>query len=77
MIDVTPARGTAPVGPPVVQSVNDDTGRAPMSITVLRDKLSQNHRLIKQQRDLARALAAAPTPSSRHELLGLTAYNNS
>ena len=48
-----------------------------MSITVLWDKLAENHRFNKQQRDLYRAISHAPTQASRQELLGLTsAYNN-
>ncbi len=48
-----------------------------MSISVLRDKLSRNHRLAKQQRALYRAVSHAPTLASRQELIGLTsAYNN-
>jgi hypothetical protein len=51
--------------------------KAPMSITVLWDKLAENHRFNKQQRDLYRAISHAPTQASRQELLGLTtAYNN-
>lgn len=48
-----------------------------MTFSVLRDKLAQHHRAAKQERDLYRAIAHAPTEASRQELLGLQRpYNN-
>jgi hypothetical protein len=48
-----------------------------MTFSVLRDRLAQHHRAAKQERQLYRAVASAPTEASRQELLGLQrAYNN-
>lgn len=59
-------------------TVHEDTPKKDlMSLTVLMDKLTEHHRLARQQRELYRAVALAPTPASRQELLGLRAYNNS
>ena len=48
-----------------------------MTFSGLRDRLAQHHRTAKQERELYRAVAHAPTESSRQEILGLQrGYNN-
>ena len=42
-----------------------------MRITRLKNRLAQHHRTARQQRELYRAIDAAPTPASRQELLAL------
>ena len=42
-----------------------------MSLNGLKSKLAQHHRAAKQQRDLERAIANAPTLASRQELQSL------
>ncbi len=42
-----------------------------MSLHDLKDKWAEHHRAAKQERDLYRAINAAPTPASRQELMSL------
>lgn len=42
-----------------------------MSISVLKHKLAEHHRLARRQRDLYKAIDSAPTQASRQELIGL------
>ena len=42
-----------------------------MSIRQITNRLAQQHRVNKQERDLARAIMNAPTVATRQELLSL------
>lgn len=76
MIDVTRPGRSSPHRPGVDPEVNDDTTKKDKMFTAMKDKLSDRHRAAKQERELYRAIAHAPTEASRQELLGMHSASN-